>query len=284
MNIHINTTDLRWAIGFAGAIVSAKNDTNAKLNKNFEFSFERTTPEISIIADYFAQKAKDSVTVTPPTTEEEFKDLDVFSALNHKLELEEQHGILQELVIQPLNYSGMAAAILTKQCGVSCKPGFFYPKVSKSLLQDVDRHWDAIVTSPEYVEKVKRFLIGKGIPDPQICDCSGLPLIEQIKLLAIGLKIVGADAEAPIFAVMRSQYKGFDYMSETTPALCMLAEELNPDSRFIVSWGAHIPIFAEDTLDSIEEKGKAWGVREKFKFDHHAFEREVAKMRKAGAK
>lgn len=275
-HIHINTSDLRWAISFAGAAASAKNPKYSSINKPFSISFERTTPEIAYLADHFAAKPKGVEDYHIPANLKEYEFLDYFSAYNHQMELQEQHGIVQDIMLQPLNLSALASNSLLFTHGIISKPDYYYPKPSLKETRNFD--YDIVSSDEHFSPYAESFLKGFDIEDPKILEAKTISM-DAIKALAsMSCKVCVAEPNDPLFHVLRSWYGGYDKIKDSIPVLSMIKDTLESTDRAICSWSTHIPVFQSETVESVKTKGVAWKHRALYNFDHHAYAKEMAKQ------
>jgi hypothetical protein len=273
-HIHINTTDVRWAIALAGAVQNAKNEVNSKINGPFSVSFEKTTPEIEFLSEFFDAKPEGHPSWEPPQPEL-FGFIDEFSAKNHQRELEEQHGIKQDLPAVPLYLSELASNSMIIAHNVFCKPDFFYPKFSKKLLEGVPG-CDGIVEFKTNIAQATAFLRGMGISDPVIYAAEDLDTFTAMKMAANGCKLVFTRPMHYLQFYQRSRYTGYDNLANDISVVSLINDTVKADDRYLVSWSGQIPVFENEPVDTITAKGQAYSLRKSYDFDHRKFFKDYA--------
>jgi hypothetical protein len=271
MKILINTEDLRWAICYAGALMSANEKSKKQINPKFEFGFIPTTPEIKLIADCFPK-----LDVTPFETPTDFNLIDEFATSVHKFEMENTHGIkLADDFKSKLGINNIANTSLLKEFGLKGESGYWFPKLSNTQAgQDT---CDGLVTKEEYKILAYHFLTGRGIKNPDIRVIPEIGLYKSIQLINNGINVCAAEPSDTILYVLQSYYTNYDEIYKFPPVLSVITKDFDVNDRFILNWSSCIPVYPTDDLKLFEERGNAWQVRVKYKFDHHAYQKAKAK-------
>lgn len=273
-HLKFNIDDPRWAIAIAGTIRNAQEGAYIKLNVPFTVSFKSSNPLIQYLADYFDPIDEDSPDYMMPS-QEQYHLLDYYSAAIVSKNLQEQHGIKQEPNVVPLFIHALSYNMLLMTHAIASAPGYYFPKFSKSALEGVEAT-DALVESMDLVPGAISFCTGMGIENPVIKCIEGLNDLEVAKLY-FRTKLIMTKPNHLLQYIARSQYKGFDFLSENIPVLSVIDRTVTPDDRYLVSWSGQIPYFVGQSDVETLEKGKAYKIRKSYNFDHREYYRDFSK-------
>lgn len=276
ININFKTTDLRWAIAYAGAIIDAKHGTGKSVNPPFDICFSGTNPEIIPLARSFSTY-DESFRDFPQLVEENYPTLDYFSAQQHAVMLREQHGIDNPPQVVPLYLNALASTSLFLTAGIQSKPSYFYPKLSKSVLASYSKY-DAIA-EPGYERLAKVFLEGAGVKDPSILTIDNSNLMESIGSYFLGPMVLVAKPNHVLQYIARSQYDGYDNLASQPAVLSIIDNTITSADRYLVSWMGQIPAYINEQEDQIRQKGVNWSIRVAHNFDHRSYIRSVVKSK-----
>lgn len=277
-HLNFNIDDPRWAIVIAGNVINAKKDSFVKLNRPFTISLKSTNPLIQYIGEHFDQYNKDIPDYQLPN-EEQYNLLDYYSAATIAKNLQEQHGIKQEPNVMPLFLHNLAHSMLLMTHAIASKPGYYFPKFSKSALVGI-QETDAIVELPQFIDKATAFCEGLGIASPNVICIQGLDDLTVAKMCQ-RTKLIVSRPNHLVQYIARANYKGFDFLNECLPVLSVIDNTITPSDRYLVSWNGQIPCLDNDNLNEIKAKGVAYKMRKFYNFDHREFYKAEAKKRKA---
>lgn len=274
MHFHFDIEDPRWAIVLAGALHVGRTGEYRAINPQYTVSFELGRNSlVDYIAEAFEIKPVNAHMYSLPK-EEQFGFIDYFQASSHAKNLFEQHGIKQEAIIVPLYLQHLASNSILLTHGIASTAAYFVPTPGKSQLELVPTS-DAIIETQEMEPIAVAFCKGLGIENPVILCCEDY----DPKTIAISLFKTNALVSRPHHYsqyVARSQYTGFDNLHTNVPVVSVIDDTCPHSNRFLVSWNAQLPIFVKEPLETVINKGKAWKVRQNYKFDHREFYKDHA--------
>lgn len=270
INLHIVTEDLRWACAYAYAAIEAKKPLYNDENKHFQFSFEPTTPAIKLLSEHFAKPGTATTIIEPPSGDM-VDTLEKFHAFMVETEHERIHGVRQKVPIQPLDAARLAGSDLMYNHSVFVKVGgYYFPEIPKAQtsLQGI--------AMEGYVDKTKAFLEGLGIKNPEVACLADLSELEVIENFSGGLTAYCTTPTDRLLAPLRSYYKGFDQIKNSTAVLTVMPDNFDTDTlRETISWAAHMPTYPTETEAEFRQRGEKWLIRKQHNFDHHSYFRSL---------
>lgn len=267
MHIHFNIEDPRWAVVLAGVAVNGKEPGFKEINPAYNISFEPVNPVLEYISRHFSPKPNPCEPYSLPA-ESQYPFIDQFNALTQAKNLFEQHGIAQEPQIVPLYVPYLAYNTLLLTHGIASKPGYFFPKPSKKVLDTLDPV-DCIVEDETMLDLAKHFMNGLGVSNPVIEVYGSPDSLESAQKLFKAQALISRPHHVSQY-ICRSQYRGFDFIHENIPVLSVI-DDTCIENRYLLSWNAQIPATLGEPIDHTISKGKAWKIRKHYKFDHRAF-------------
>lgn len=252
----LRTDDLRWAVCMAGALFKAE--------EGHRLTLETDAEELEFMAEHLSPPSSDMEEIHLPETPEEYRALDVLTAKKTQIEIDLIMGMVidQEVEVREIPIDSLCASILFRDHEIVTKPGYYFPKPTRKVLEAYSREGVNIALADEkYQPQTLAFWQGIG-GTAKMIQFSSLPMSEQIRWLAAmsnPRSVFATDVENPIMYVLRAWYKDYQSLNKTPVILSFVPPDRSGlDARTTLIWPQNVPTVEGASEEEMFRKGKWW--------------------------
>jgi hypothetical protein len=217
-------------------------------------------------------------------TEDQWVGLDHYGRDRLQAEIEEVQGVVvdQEIPLNRLNVSQLAAEFIVRDVGIVTRAGYAFPKIPRSQRKDPEA---SILHMAGDTSREQALAFGHAfLPENEVVyrDMSGDSLLDQVVAigsLATGRSAVCMPLDHPLQSVFRAWYTEFSNLKNHPAVLASMSKDGVPGrERFVVQYSQQIPVVPElEGPELFARKGLSWAIRHECNFDAHEFCRRRAR-------